>query len=302
MQNKIDKKYYVWIWLGLIFATFVRNVFPIYSQINGMLAEASRLSTLSGVFSIVFSYGLIPAAVTFLLALILYYITARRHVNYIGRNDFCYWVMIFTAVPRVIVGIVESFAILNPNVYVFTSTVLDALMLPASYLTMFLWIFAKKYKLNPVEKRNSFATLSTIYMIFYGIGVLGENLTIVALGADKELASELADYLSQLGYIVDTISTPLQTVSSAIAICVFAAYLVAVIVLAILFRKKSDEFRNEDTRDAYFEKHPVGYGYERRDDVGDTFDEFERKHVHKKDDSDDDHKSGGGNVFDEFDI
>lgn len=239
---------------------------------------------------------------TFLLALILYYITARRHVNYIGRNDFCYWVMIFTAVPRVIVGIVESFAILNPNVYVFTSTVLDALLLPASYLTMFLWIFAKKYKLNPVEKRNSFATLSTIYMIFYGIGVLGENLTIVALGADKELASELADYLSQLGYIVDTISTPLQTVSSAIAICVFAAYLVAVIVLAILFRKKSDEFRNEDTRDAYFEKHPVGYGYERRDDVGDTFDEFERKHVHKKDDSDDDHKSGGGNVFDEFDI
>lgn len=302
MQNKIDKKYYVWIWLGLIFATFVRNVFPIYSQINGMLAEASRLSTLSGVFSIVFSYGLIPAAVTFLLALILYYITARRHVNYIGRNDFCYWVMIFTAVPRVIVGIVESFAILNPNVYVFTSTVLDALLLPASYLTMFLWIFAKKYKLNPVEKRNSFATLSTIYMIFYGIGVLGENLTIVALGADKELASELADYLSQLGYIVDTISTPLQTVSSAIAICIFAAYLVAVIVLAILFRKKSDEFRNEDTRDAYFEKHHVGYGYERRDDVGDTFDEFERKHVHKKDDSDDDHKSGGGNVFDEFDI
>lgn len=302
MQNKIDKKYYVWIWLGLIFATFVRNVFPIYSQINGMLAEASRLSTLSGVFSIVFSYGLIPAAVTFLLALILYYITARRHVNYISRHDFCYWVMIFTAVPRVIVGIVESFAILNPNVYVFTSTVLDALLLPASYLTMFLWIFAKKYKLNPVEKRNSFATLSTIYMIFYGIGVLGENLTIVALGADKELASELADYLSQLGYIVGTISTPLQTVSSAIAICVFAAYLVAVIVLAILFRKKSDEFRNEDTRDAYFEKHPAGYGYERRDDVGDTFDEFERKHVHKKDDSDDDHKSGGGNVFDEFDI
>ena len=161
MQNKIDKKYYVWIWLGLIFATFVRNVFPIYSQINGMLAKASRLSTLSGVFSIVFSYGLIPAAVTFLLALILYYITARRHVNYIGRNDFCYWVMIFTAVPRVIAGIVESFAILNPNVYVFTSTVLDALLLPASYLTMFLWIFAKKYKLNPVEKRNSFATLST---------------------------------------------------------------------------------------------------------------------------------------------
>lgn len=299
MQNKIEKKYYVWIWLGLIFATFVRNIFPIYSEINNMLGEASKLATLQGVLSIVFSYGLIPAVVTFVLALILYYITARRHANYISRNDFCYWVMIFTAVPRAIAGIIESFAILNANVYVFGSTVLDALLLPASYLTMFLWIFAKKYKLNPVEKRNSFSVLSTVYMVFYGIGVLGTNLAIVALGTDKELASEVAEYLRQFGYIVNTISSPLQTISSAIAICVFIAYLIAVIVIGILFRKKSEEFRNEDTRDAYFEKHPNSYGYDRRDDVSDTFDEFERKHVHKKDDSG---KSDGGNVFDEFDI
>lgn len=299
MQNKIEKKYYVWIWLGLIFATFVRNIFPIYSEINNMLGEASKLATLQGVLSIVFSYGLIPAVVTFVLALILYYITARRHANYISRNDFCYWVMIFTAVPRAIAGIIESFAILNTNVYVFGSTVLDALLLPASYLTMFLWIFAKKYKLNPVEKRNSFSVLSTVYMVFYGIGVLGTNLAIVALGTDKELASEVAEYLRQFGYIVNTISSPLQTISSAIAICVFIAYLIAVIVIGILFRKKSEEFRNEDTRDAYFEKHPNAYGYDRRDDVSDTFDEFERKHVHKKDDSD---KPDGGNVFDEFDI
>lgn len=299
MQNKIEKKYYVWIWLGLIFATFVRNIFPIYSEINNMLGEASKLATLQGVLSIVFSYGLIPAVVTFVLALILYYITARRHANYISRNDFCYWVMIFTAVPRAIAGIIESFAILNANVYVFGSTVLDALLLPASYLTMFLWIFAKKYKLNPVEKRNSFSVLSTVYMVFYGIGVLGTNLAIVALGTDKELASEVAEYLRQFGYIVNTISSPLQTISSAIAICVFIAYLIAVIVIGILFRKKSEEFRNEDTRDAYFEKHPNSYVYDRRDDVSDTFDEFERKHVHKKDDSD---KSDGGNVFDEFDI
>lgn len=46
--------------VGTYFATFVRNVFPIYSQINGMLAEASRLSTLSGVFSIVFPTDLFP--------------------------------------------------------------------------------------------------------------------------------------------------------------------------------------------------------------------------------------------------
>lgn len=157
--------------------------------------------------------------------------------------------MIFTAVPRAIAGIIESFAILNVNVYVFGSTVLDALLLPASYLTMFLWIFAKKYKLNPVEKRNSFSVLSTVYMVFYGIGVLGTNLAIVALGTDKELASEVAEYLRQFGYIVNTISSPLQTISSAIAICVFIAYLIAVIVIGILFRKnpRSSETRIRET-------------------------------------------------------
>lgn len=303
MQNQIDKKYYIWIWLGLVFATFVRNVYPIYLDIESMIVDASRLGTLSGVFSIVFSYGLVPAVMTFILALILYYISARRHANYISRNDFCYWTMIFTAVERLLVGIIESFAILNANVYIVTSTVLEALLLPASYLVMFLWIFAKKYKLNPVEKRNLFAILATIYMIFYGIGVLGENLAIVSIGADKQLASELSELLSQWGYIVGEITTPIQTVSSAIAICVFFAYLVTVIVISILLRKQAEEFRDTDTREQYFEKHPSGYGYDRRDDVSDTFDEFERRHVHKKDDSDDDsHTSGGGSVFDEFDI
>ncbi len=308
MQNKIDKKYYVWIWLGLIFATFVRNVYPIYLDIESMIAQASRLGTLSGVFSIVFSYGLVPAAITFLLALILYYISARRHANYVSRNDFCYWTMIFTAVPRLFVGIIESFAILDANVYVVTSTILDVLLLPASYLVMFLWIFAKGYKLNPVEKRNSFAILAAIYMVFYGLGVLGENLAIVSIGADKQLASELSELLSQWGYVVGAITTPIQTVSSAIAICVFFAYLVAVIVLSVLFRKQADEFRDTDTREQYFAKHPSGNGYDRRDDVADTFDEFERRFVHKKDgsnddsDNDSDHTSGSGNVFDEFDI
>ncbi len=304
MQNKIDRKYYVWIWLGLIFATFVRNVYPIYLEIDAMLTQASRLATLRGTLSIVLTYGLLPAVFTFVLALILYYITARRHCNYVTRNDFCYWTMAFTAVPRFVAGVIECFAILNPSVYVFTSTVLDALFMPAAYLTMFLWIFAKCYKFNPVEKRNSFSMLATIYMVFYGLSVLGNNLIIFSMGADEQLAKEVAEYLSQFGYIIDSVSSPLQTVSSGIAISVFFAYLVAVIVLSIIFRKQADEFRDEDTRDDYYAKHPQNDAYSRRDDVGDTFDEFEKRHTHKHphDDDSNDDSSSGGNVFDEFDI
>lgn len=298
MQNKIDRKYYVWIWLGFIFAAFVRNIFPIYIDVNAMIQDGSRLNAISGTFSIIFTYGLKPTVVTFVLALILYYICARRHANYITRNDFCYWVMIFTAAERLIVGIIESFAILDGNVYVVTSTVLDALLLPAAYLTMYLWIFAKKYKFNPVEIRNSFSVLATVYMVFYGIDVLVKNLAIVAIGSDKELAREIAEILNNAGYVIGELTSELQTISSAIAICVFFAYLVAVIVLSITFRKQADEFRASDTREEYFEKHPSDRGYDQRGDISDTFDEFERRHVHKKDgDSKDD-----SHVFDEFDI
>lgn len=302
MQNKIDRKYYVWIWLGFIFAAFVRNIYPIYSDIIAMGQETSRLDAIRGTLSIVFTYGLIPAVVTFVLSLILYYICARRHANYITRNDFCYWVMIFTTAEKLLAGIIESFAILDGNVYVFTSTVLDALLLPAAYLTMYLWIFAKKYKFNPVERRNSFSVLSTVYMIVYGIDVLVTNLAIVAIGTDKELASEIAEILKNAGYLIGEVTSELQTISSAIAICVFFAYLVAVIVLSIVFRKKADEFRDSDTREAYFEKHSSDRGYDQRDDISDTFDEFERQHVHKKGGDSNDDSNDDSHVFDEFDI
>lgn len=301
MQNKIDRKYYVWIWLGFIFAAFVRNIFPIYIDVNAMIQDGSRLNAISGTFSIIFTYGLIPAVVTFVLALILYYICARRHANYVSRNDFCYWTMIFTAAERIVVGIVESFAILNANVYVFTSTVLDATLLPAAYLVMFLWIFAKNYRFNPVERRNSFSILATVYMVFYGIGVLGENLAIVAVGTDEELANEVEQILNQAGFAISSVTSELQTIASSIAVCVFFAYLVAVIVLAVVFRKQADEFRDTDTREDYFQKHPSYNGYDQRDDVSDTFDEFERQHVHKKDGNSND-SGDDSHVFDEFDI
>lgn len=65
MQNKIDRKYYVWIWLGLIFANYIRNVYGIYEDINVLIGEASRTQIVSSVFIMIFNYGIIPTVETF---------------------------------------------------------------------------------------------------------------------------------------------------------------------------------------------------------------------------------------------
>lgn len=298
MQNKLDKKYYVWIWLGLIFASFVRNIYSIYSSISYDIANSyTKALMLYDVIMMIISYGLLPVVSTFIEALVLYYIAARRHSNYISRNDFCYWVMLFTIGPHVLIGIVECFAILNPTVYIVTQLVLNPLIYPLVYLLMFIFIFDKQYNLNPVERNNSFSILATVYMIVYGIEYFFGNITIVSLGSDSETYnSVMAELSSTFGLSFMSLSEPL-IICSAIAICIFFAYLITVIVLGTYYKKQAQAFRNEDTRDGYYQAHPeTNRGYHQRDDVFDTFDEFEREHT--SGDSDD----SSGNVFDEFDI
>ncbi len=297
MQNKIDRKYYVWIWLGLIFANYIRNVYGIYEDINVLIGEASRTQIVADVFLMIFNYGVIPAVETFVCALILYYITARRHSNYVSRMDFCYIVMTFVAGERAVAGFIDAFSILSANMHIVTATVLDVLLLPGAMLIMF-FLMAKHYKFNVVEKRNSFTVMSVAFFVVLGIIVFSNNFTIVSLGSGGEYSQTLIEYLRQMGYSVDALTSTIQVYSSISAIVIYLAYLIADIVIASLMKKNASEYQNEDTREEFFAKNPGTRGgapYARRDDMDSTFEDFENSHTNKKKD-DDDH------VFDEFDI
>ncbi|UKI21046.1 MAG: hypothetical protein L6V83_05610 [Christensenella sp.] len=268
-----------------------------YCDINALvIAGKSGVAAATQILLDVFSYGLVPMAVTFLLALVMWYICARRHANYISRNDFCYWVMIFVAAVRLLGGVIDCFAVLEPAIYVVTSTVYTVTALPAAMLIMYFCVFRKFYNFNPVERANSFTLYSIVFMVVLGLSVLSQNLTIVSIGASTDVAAELIAYLREMGYVVDYLTAPIQVYSSIVAICIYFAYLIADIVIAAMLKKQASEFRNTDTREDYLRKHPEDqrqYGYTQRNDTGDTFGEFEKQHVKKKDDE---------HVFDEFDI
>ncbi len=140
--------------------------------------------------------------------------------------------------------------------------------------------------------------MSVAFFVVLGIIVFSNNFTIVSLGSGGEYSQTLIEYLRQMGYSVDALTSTIQVYSSISAIVIYLAYLIADIVIASLMKKNASEYQNEDTREEFFAKNPGARGgapYARRDDMGSTFEDFENSHTNKKKD-DDDH------VFDEFDI
>ena len=288
--TRIDRKYYALIWFVLIVATIVSETYGIYTSIIEMEALDAR-ETLTLVLRMIFSYGAIPTAICFLFALIVYGIGARRYLLAVPRNDFIYTIMIFTAIVRFACGVVEAFCILLPRMYVVTSAILSPLLGTIAYAVMFFFVFAKHYKMNPAEKSDSFKVWGTVYLVLLGISVVLENLLyIIAVQSDTFLA--LVNETLANVYDIQIVKDTLQLAASIAAIALYAAFVVAAIIIGAMLKKKARDYRSPETRGEYFDTHPNN-PYEMREDVGDTYGEFDGD---KKEDPKDD------KVFDEFDI
>lgn len=288
-NGKIDRKWFVLIWVALILACFMRGAYDIYNYVSH-IEEVTRLSIVIAIAHVVLSDGVVPAAVTFICALVVWQIGYSRYVRCISRNDFCYTVMAFAAAVKFFVGLIEVFAILEPNVEAFTSNVLDPALMTGAMLAMFFFVIVRRYKVNPVEKYNAYKMWATIYMIVAGLGVLGQSGLVLMLSDGSELSLNILMQLYTMGYYIDI--TELQIAMSITALCVYAAYLVLVIVLGERLRRQADKFRNPETRGEFFEQYD-NRAYTVREDADRVFggDGFDNRNDSKND-----------NVFDEFDL
>ena len=321
-KNLIDKKYYSVIWIALVFATLIGNAYEIYLNFTS-LESISRGVIILNVMRAIILDGALPAAICYVLALIMYSIGARSYATAIPRNDFIYTVMIFTAVVRLVCGIVEVFCILVPRMYVITSVNLTLIVRTVAYAVMFFFVFAKKYNLNPVEKYLAFRIWAMVYLVVLGIGTVLTNAIYLIVFEDQDLLQLINEVLADIaGYTL--VKDSLQTVASAIALSVYAVFVLAAVVVGEIMRKEHDKFRSDaGAREEYFAAHPNA-PYQKRNDMGDTYSDFssdpyksrfdenpyksdldENPYRSSGDDTDDknDHKDdSNGKVFDEFDI
>lgn len=299
IQNKIDKKYSPLIWIGCFLAGFVANIYSLYSNCLYLsTVDASRLEVLKSVFIMLVSYGIFPTLITFFLAYITYMSAFRRGLRFISRSDFCLLVMATKSVSFFITGLIDVFSFLDSGVSMLTSTLVPVVIDFTCMALLFFLVFFKKYNPNPNEKVRALVSYGTVYMVLLGITVVGINaLILLANGRDRELIFEL---LYEVGYdpvaLLGDHASPVQIGLSIAALVLFFAEVIAFVSVWFVLNREARKYRDPETREEYMQKHYSPFGYEVRQDVHNTFDEFgEQNNESNSTDKDD-------NVFDEFDI
>ncbi len=286
-NGKLNKKYAPLIWIALLLACFMRNAYAMYMTVVSSEISGSMLTVLLIILRFVFEYGALPLAIVAVGALIVWYIGSARYVRSISRSDFCYIVMATVAAEKFLVGIIEIFAILAPDLQTVTSSVLDFALLTAAFLAVYFLVIVKWYRFNPVEKYNAFKMWFMIYMIVAGVAVVGGNISVLALMDGSQISYMLYQMLITTGTVLYL--GPVQMGASIAAIAIYFAYLIAVIVIGEVLRSRANKFRNPETRGEYYESFD-NRGYTLREDADSV---FGGENKHKKDDE---------HVFDEFDL
>ncbi len=301
MVNKLNKKYYVLIWIAAFLAGFIGNIYNFYTECE-MLVGLPRAEVAINVFVMILTYGIVPMAVDFLVAFVVYMFSFRRFIRFISRNDFCLLTMLALAISSAVTGFIDVFSFLIPEVGIFTSSLSGVVMDFTAMAVLFFVVFSRVYKPNPIEKARAFNMWSIVFMVLLGIEVVGGNALIIMMSDASyyELVSEILiesgmEYeLVQLSLLANN---PICVGVSIAAIVIFAIEVIAVIILNIRLKSNARSYQNPETREEYMAKHYQPFGYEVRDGVESTFEEFsdngnvDNSQNNKKD-----------NVFDEFDL
>ncbi len=293
MTNKINSKYNVLFWLGLIFSCLIRNASGIYMEFSTMENPSPATIAVQVVLTLLLT-GVLNAAITYFIAFIAHMIGARRYVGCISRYDFTSLVMIAVIASNVLLGIVDLFSLLGVPIGQFTASFGYLVTLAALLLVYFL-VIVKKYNLNPVEKYNSFKLWFTFFLVYVGLAIVLEDfakLIILDLGTMPEVSEMVGELLYMYG---DVFVLNVYTQGIAIAsICIYAVIVIAFVVLVQVFKKQASSYRSPEGRTHYNQTHQ-NRPYQQRTDLN-PFEEF------TKNSSSTDDSSGDDKVFDEFDI
>ncbi len=299
-KNLLNKKYYPLIWVVLVIASLIANIYSIYLSFIELETVTIR-EIIINIFRALFIEGAMPAVWCFVFAIVVYSIGARRYYGVISRNDFVYIVMAFTAVARIICGVIECFCILEPRIYVITSSMLSFVVLTIAYALMYFLVIDKRYKMNPIERFGAFSTWAGVYLLFIGISVIVLNTVYLLVFNDEQLLELVNEALVEIAGIV-LVKDSLQIVASAIALSLYGVIVIVAVVIGEIMRNKAKHYQAPETRGDYFDNNP-NRPYEMRNDTNDIYgfdpNQNQSDDPNKKDGDD---NNSGGNVFDEFDI
>lgn len=252
MKPIIDKKYYSLIWIGLLVSSVVRSCYSLYTDVISIMDDPTQITVLSIVVdTIVYAivYAIIPAALCYFCASIVYSFGARRRFFSVNRGDFIYLTMLYTAGARLVMGVIEAFAILDATVFDYTSVLLDVTVLSSALYFMYMKHVAPR--LAPKDNRNVFGVYSMTYLICQAVHT---GIPCLAYFIGAAISNSDVD-LSAFDSVVDVDVNALYefnvhaVVASVLAIVVLLGFVVLSLVLSKKFEKMAKDLDDSNRHD-----------------------------------------------------
>lgn len=237
-KNRIDKKYAPIIWTCLIVASLFNALYSILAELSAY-DNAKEILTYA-LIDILYE-GFLPAVVCYCCASVVSSMAYRRGLREVPHSDFIYLTLIFTAAARLVMGFVKIFAVINPAVYVYANYICDVGILSTALYVMFLVCIYPKY-LNPKSGKVYFGLWSTVYLICQGIHTLFPSIAAFVMKDDVAFAEKLQALYADYGIDLNIEVTDDMIIASIIAICLFAALLIATAVISVVLNKKAKDY------------------------------------------------------------
>ena len=275
------------IWLLLFVASMLRNVVSVASSFS----EATEPAEITyALIMSVLADGVIPMAVCYVFSLILFTMSVRRRAVFCRRNDFVYICMLFTSAAYFVMGIIECFAFLEKSILPYTTMLLNMTVLTGAYCAMFFAVFAPK--MDPRKKYLNFVAWASLYLGLQGLVTVFSSVSYIVIVYDDAVSEALTEILEAYYGLPLTLDDGYAT-ASIIALAFFGGWVIAATVVAILLQKKAKEYVPPVPVFTPFTPPPV---------PSSPFEELNGDDERRGDDDRRDGDSGGGKVFDEFDL
>ena len=275
------------IWLLLFVASMLRNVVSVASSFS----EATEPAEITyALIMSVLADGVIPMAVCYVFSLILFTMSVRRRAVFCRRNDFVYICMLFTSAAYFVMGIIECFFFLEESILPYTTMLLNMTVLTGAYCAMFFAVFAPK--MDPRKKYLNFVAWASLYLGLQGLVTVFSSVSYIVIAYDDAVSEALTEILEAYYGLPLTLDDGYAT-ASIIALAFFGGWVIAATVVAILLQKKAKDYVPPAPVFTPFTPHPA---------PSSPFEELNGDDERRGDDDRRDGGSGGGKVFDEFDL
>lgn len=278
-EDRIEKKYYAWIWIALIIVSLFQNAVSIYYEILA-IGDVNAGEIIIRVLFAIINYGLLPTALCALIGMMFNNMLYRRGIVMCSRNDFVYWAMIFTGTAKFLIGFINCFGILNDTLVVYSFMFVDELLVTVFVYLMGTVFMHSYYGASYKKIYYALQTLAPVYWTFLGIFMLSGPISSLIVSSDANMTETFLELIS-MSFGTDVELNGHSMYASITAICLFVVMLIAHFLIAHALKLKAAKCTDDEDDTIHFD----GPGSD-----GSPFDEYGNNN------HDDE------NVFDEFDM